>query len=510
MKDPKGMATQLNKLPETMAHVYRRIWLLSPDAQTVGIVRTALDPEMGFHLSGVCNELSELSIGLQRESTPAAVVDIDGQPSRMLRELEEVIERFPNTRFVVVCSKFSNDLILEAMEAGARHYVPKQAIASDLAAVIRRLTPGAAASRDEQRGIIVTVLSSGGGCGATTFAVNLAKELSVLSRQRSLLIDMDYHYGAVATYLGLSADYGIADLLARATAVDAALVESICAKYGDSLSVLLSPASIDLVRTPPPAVRPLEEVLDACARGYPYTVIDAPRITLDLMLRLAAESCEVYIVGQLAVKDIRHARAIRTHLVEGGVPPASVHFVASRYAKHGSLSLEDVERGMGGATIDVIYNDYRSASHSIDVGELLSQAAPRSTLRGDIQKIATTLFRKSAAACRRLLLRRGRRRGGGRCRLGGRRRRCRFFLGGLHGVRARGRLVIAAGHALLDEGVARGAFQLLVVGAELARLHFLLGGDRPGRARQKQQGQADEADYSPHGHRSLFVPRAEG
>jgi len=387
-------STTENRMEPARPNLLRRIWLLTSDARAAQAVRTTLDAEKGFALSGVCEELSELAVVLEREAAPAAVVDIDSQPTRMLRELEPVIARFPHTRFVVLCSSFSNDLILESMEVGARHFIPKQAVETDLATVLKRLTPGAAASRDDQRGMLVTVLSAGGGCGATTLAVNLAAEFSVLTRSASLLVDLDTAYGAVATYLGLSGEYGIADILARRGGIDPQLIRSTVVSHGETLHALLSPASVDLGRAAPLSCDRIETATEACSGAYAYTVIDAPRVSMDMATALAMESGCTLIVGQLSVKDIRMSRAIRALLVDRGVPARSIRFVAGRYTKHGPLSRSDVERGLGGTELDLIHNDYKAASYSINIGELLAKAAPRSTLRCDIQRLATQVHQR--------------------------------------------------------------------------------------------------------------------
>ena len=72
------------------------------------------------------------------------------------------------------------------------------------------------------RGSAVTILSAGGGCGATTLAVNLAAELGAIdpSSDPPLVVDLDYHYGAVSTYLAVQGDYGVLDLLNRTVSGD--------------------------------------------------------------------------------------------------------------------------------------------------------------------------------------------------------------------------------------------------------------------------------------------------
>ena len=381
------MEQRVEKAPTNNA---RAVWLLSVDPKTIGLVRAALQSDGGLATGGVCSDLQELTANLERGEIPAAVVDIDAQPSPMLRAMEPVISRFPQTRFVVLSSRFSNELILEAMQVGARHFVLKQSIEADLPGVVRRLTTsaGRAGGRAEQLGEVVTIVSSGGGCGATTLAVNLANELNILTSSPAMIVDMDAHYGAVATYLGLGGEYGVADVMNRYGAIDPQLVRTTALAYSDGLHALISPSSVNFSHPAELSFDQVEEAITACKRAYPRIVIDAPRLSMDATAKLASMSCATLIVGQLSVKDIRTARAISAALTERGVQSHTLRFVAGRYTKRGMLSREDAERGLGGLELELVCNDFRSANHSINVGEPLARCAPRSGLRHDIERLA--------------------------------------------------------------------------------------------------------------------------
>jgi pilus assembly protein CpaE len=384
------MEKRVDKAPKNNG---RAVWLLTIDPKTIGSVRAALQGIEGLAASGVCSDLQELTANLERLEIPAVVVDIDAEPSRMLHELEPIITRFTHTRFVVLSSRFSNELILEAMQAGARHFVLKQAIDTDLPGVLRRLTsgPGRAGVRAEERGEVITILSGGGGCGATTLAVNLANEMHLLTSAPALVVDMDPTYGSVATYLGLGGEFGVADVMNRYGALDPQLIRTTALAFSEGLHALISPASVNFSHPAELSFEQVEEVLMAFKRAYARTVIDAPRLSMDAAARLASGSCCTLIIGQLCVKDIRTARAISAALVERGVPAHTLKFVAGRYTKRGMLSRDDAEKGLGGLEMELICNDFRSANHSMNVGEPLAKVSPRSGLRLDIQRLASAI-----------------------------------------------------------------------------------------------------------------------
>src|SRR5262249_10425011 len=153
----------------------------------------------------------------------------DQEPHSTLSAVEPLARRFSDTRFIVLSTAMQNDLLLEAMKIGARHFLLKDSIVADLHGVIKRLCPDATPAACGQA---ITVLAAGGGCGATTIAVNLAAELHLKTlaesgeARPSLLMDLDAQYGAVAAYLGVEAEYGIFDLLGRSGSIDSQLIQS--------------------------------------------------------------------------------------------------------------------------------------------------------------------------------------------------------------------------------------------------------------------------------------------
>jgi pilus assembly protein CpaE len=301
-----------------------------------------------------------------------------------------VVSRFERTRFVVLSKSFDQSLVLEAMQIGARQFVVKQSIGPELPRVVKRLTPNGA-SRDLAIGNTVTVMSAGGGCGATTLAVNLANELHHLSHQPVLLIDLDTFYGTIALCLGLEGVYGIADILAHEGRIDPQLIRSTALNFTDSLHVLLSPASTAPERATALNYGHLVGAAQAWNEAYHWTVVDAPRLPIEAATELAILSRCTLVVGQLLVKDVRTSRVLRNALLARGVRGDSVRPIASRYCKRMPLiDVSDAERAIG-APLQVLTNDFPSASGGINVGRPLADTAPHSGLRRDIERLAQRL-----------------------------------------------------------------------------------------------------------------------
>ncbi len=370
--------------------------LMTEDGETVRSVSAVLESNGRLTDDDVCADLPSLVAQLERAPASGVLVDIDGRPARILSELEPIIARFMDTRFILLSNDQRNEWLLEAMQIGARHLLNKGAIPSELARVLHRVIPNGS-TNGTGVGLAVCVLSASGGCGATTVAVNLAHELHAQAESTALLVDLDYSYGAVSSYLGVDAQYGIADVLADPSRIDAQLVRSSTVEYSDGVHVLVSPAGAGLSEPVGVDPRPLGPALSACRRAHQVTVVDAPRVGLDVADTLAQTCDRTLIVFQLTVKDLRFVRAAIAALVDRGIPSTKLMPIVNRYCRrHSLITLDDARQALGKIPLTTIRNDYRSASRGVNYGQPLAQAARRSGLCKDLRRLAGRIHESRA------------------------------------------------------------------------------------------------------------------
>lgn len=390
--EPKEGAERRGPLPSE-----REFIIVGGDVATRSAVIAAMASEAGLAYGGVCRDLPAMAHLLEQQ--PAAVVfvdmDSDVQPARLLAQLEGATARYPKTRFIVLAGQLSSALVLQAMQAGARHVQAKQGIAAELRDVVRRLV-AAAGGRLGASGSAVTVLSASGGCGATTIAVNLANELQLLAKRQALVVDLDYAYGAVATYLELHGQFGIADVKQHPTEIDAQLIQSTAVRHSDSLHALLSPASTGNLDPRPLTSDRLDSLLLACKQAYRITVADAPRVSLDVATTLARASVLTLIVLQPSVKDARVAKSLLQGLRGAGVQADRVRPILNRHRTRQMVPIDDIRQALGEPSIECLSNDYPSVIRSINYGKLLSESAPRSTVRREIAALANQVQSRQA------------------------------------------------------------------------------------------------------------------
>jgi pilus assembly protein CpaE len=354
-------------------------------------IKNLLSSKNSISVSKTCSGISELRGQLEATRASIAIVDIDSDAHKTLSELDLLVPLYPKTRFAVASSLSNHELIMEAMQSGARYFMHKKFIEPELDRVLEKIIVDSAKTLSAN-GQIITILSAGGGCGATTIAINLANELSLKSSKPVLTIDFDEDYGAISAYLGIKGNYGIADVLSQKDRIDHELIATSAASYKDNFDVLLSPASINRADSINGSSSNLAEALEACKTAYKYTIIDAPRVSEKIMVLLAKYSKFNLIVFQPNVKDVKMARLLVRDLRKHGIASETILPLVNRYQIRGSVvHMEEIKNTIECEHVYKIRNDFKRVIKGINSGKPLSESSPRSSARRDMIKIAETI-----------------------------------------------------------------------------------------------------------------------
>jgi pilus assembly protein CpaE len=374
-----------------------RLVLVSREREAARAVEHALGTSNVPLSLATCASLRELEPVLDEVADSLVLVDVEPDPRATYAELSNLARRHPRARFLILMRELQSELLLEAMQLGIRHCVTRAGLPSELGPALRRMLADGAAAAPAAAGKIVTVLSASGGCGGTTVTINLADELRLASGKPSLIVDMDRFYGSVSAFLGVQGSYGIVDVLAQRGTIDAQLVTSTAIETPQKLHVLLSPASVNFADPLPMPYDQLEAALQACRSAFGWTVIDAPRLPMDVAASLASASQATLIVLEMSVVDIRIARSMINALTDQRVPRERISLVVNRFRKRNpQITLEHVENAFPDTHIHKVSNDFESVIRAVNTGKTLSDAAARSDVRKDIKDIAGSLAKDAA------------------------------------------------------------------------------------------------------------------
>ncbi|SRR5579875_153066 len=285
-------------------------------------------------------------------------------------------------------------LLTHALRAGVREVVPADdpmalAAACQRSGEVSRRLIGAAGpdapappGRDGQ---VVTVFAAKGGCGKTTFAINLGVALARDAGLRVCVVDLDLAFGDVAISVQLEPARTVVDALPMAGHLDRTGASSLLTRYRPNLDVLLAPVTPgDAEKIPPSLVTELLGVL----RGlFDYVIVDTPAQFSEHVLTAMDASAHHVLLTTPDVPALKNLRITLDMLDLLSYPRQIRSVVLNRADSKVGLGLDDVERVVRWPVAAHIPSS-RDVPVSVNRGEPLALSHPGHPVSQAIGKFA--------------------------------------------------------------------------------------------------------------------------
>lgn len=363
-------------------------WALTPFSDAASAIKAAASGVGDFFIIGVQDD---------NEADVKAAGDLIGAA------------RENGLRVVLLAEALSPVSMHALMRAGADDFAPLPLPGSALADCIQNMS-GAPVPRSTgkvRKGLLYPVYGAAGGVGASTFAVNLAWETALAtakSDQKVAVLDFNFQYGSVATYLDLARREAIYELLSDTSTMDEEGFGQALTTYGGRLGVLTAPMDalpLDII-TPDDVMAML-----ALARAnFDYIFIDMPQ-TLAHWSDLLLQESEMFFA--MMESDMRSAqnmlRFIRAVKAEE-LPLEKVAICLNRAPSFSDLSGKSratkLEKSLGAKFNHKLPDGGKQVAAACDQGAPLAQAAKGNALRKEIKKVATKIVESAAASAKAL------------------------------------------------------------------------------------------------------------
>jgi pilus assembly protein CpaE len=306
----------------------------------------------------------------QAQETNADVLLVDiphDNPSTALRALDYFQSEFPKAAIFAIGDTSQPQVIIQAMRAGAREFLPRPAHVNHLVEAFARLTSQRACKNTENRGTLYTVLNAKGGSGATTVAVNLAMALQGLHGSTAL-VDLA-PLGHTALHLNVKPAFTVLDTIRNLHRLDADLLGSYMVRCPSGLQAL---AGITEPFEAEPANADFARLLDVLLNYYSHVVVDCSA-RYDAMTRGVCDlSHSVLLVAQTDVVSLWSASQVHNYLRTSGNRD-NVRLILNRYRKASGFTETDVEQLTHTRVLWKVPNHFPLVSNAIERGTPVTQ-----------------------------------------------------------------------------------------------------------------------------------------
>jgi len=350
----------------------------------VGIVAPSMKTRARLREAVIATELAEVSLeadtyclGKGKGSTRRflevlpefILVDLE-DPEAAIQTLQTLHSALPESWMVVTSEKKSVQLIIRAMQAGAREFLVQPIAAEEFSLALERYIAEKLRNQEPKKaGRIYCVTAAKGGTGATSVAINLATAVAKEPKNTVALIDLDSPIGDAAAYLDVKPKFTVLDTLAASSRLDAVLLQTY-ARGCHGFAVLSGPKEFRPGQMPD--VEALSVMLQVARQAYTHTFVDLPASLNEEHLRVAIElSRAIVVVLTPELPAIwRTDRLLR--FLDGSVGSEKVHLILNR-SSNGSdeITNGEIEKTVKQPIFWSLPNDYRASTEAVKLGRPL-------------------------------------------------------------------------------------------------------------------------------------------
>jgi len=292
----------------------------------------------------------------------------------------------------------------EAAAIAAQQPVALAPPAADSVAGQPAVAPGPAfQAKGDRDGVILPVHGLAGGVGSSTLAINLAHEMALIGaadKSRVCLLDFDFQFGNVATYLDLPRRDVVMDFLGDAALSDSDALIGAMQTTKDGLHVLTSPSDmmpLDIV-----SAADMGHILDLARANFDYVIIDMPTAIVAWTEAVLSRAHVYFGVVELDLRSAQNVLRMLRALKAEGLPHEKLRYALNRAPGFTDLAAKSRVKRMAESldiSIELYLPDGGSAvAQANDQGLPLASTAPKNPLRRDIQKLAKSLIDVNTAA----------------------------------------------------------------------------------------------------------------
>ncbi len=396
---------------------------IAHDLGEFGQLVETMDTELGEHWGDLNFDDAEAFLkSPESEELEFVAITVWGRDEDVLLRAATLINTVKeyDIAVILVTKDVSPAILHQLMRLGADEFIPYPIPQGALSDAIQRISRpkevivqkvvevpvqmGGAqgqSQRATRNGAVFAVHGLAGGVGASTFAINLAWELSHLEKgdnPKVLLMDLDLQFGSSATYLDLPRREVVFELLSDVASMDDEVFQQALVTVDANFQVLSNPPELlplDLL-----GPEDIELLIERARSNFDYVIIDMPTTLVQWSETVLDKSDVYFSLIELDLRSAQNSMRLVRALKAEDLPYEKMKYVLNKAPKFTDISGKSRVRKMAESLeIDLevqLPEGGKQITQSNDHGLSLAQTAPKNPLRKEIQKLAQSVHEIAA------------------------------------------------------------------------------------------------------------------
>lgn len=365
--------------------------IYSDSAQTSDILKLYMNEFGKFNLYDTGADLSEIFNTLSGMPEAVFIIDVSENTKKYLDFISEVSAASPDCKIVAISDSPSVDLIVKVMRAGAKDFLSAPVIKSELFDVLDKIYNQLKNGKgSETKSRVITVFSNKGGIGKTSIASNLALELARITKENVALVDLNFQFGDITTFLDLKPSFNISYVLENLGRINSEFLLNTLEKYKNtSLYILADPPYFKQAENV--TKTQIAKLIEILKNTFSYIVIDAESGFDGKTITALDNSDLIFLVTIVNLPALRNCQRILDLFEKLGYDSEKTQIVINRYMENDEITVEDVEKVLDKDVYWKIPNNYFTLMAAINKGISVAEANPESNVAVSYKELAMSV-----------------------------------------------------------------------------------------------------------------------
>jgi pilus assembly protein CpaE len=322
-------------------------------------------------------------VGLDREHVVAQSALIEG-----------ALEAKPMLAIVALGDGMDNQLVLNAMRAGARDFVAYGSRSSEVSGLVRRLSKRLpAVAPNTQLGGLTVMYGAQSGSDGALLANHMALTIQK-SGQQTLLLDLGLPRGDSLALLGLESSFYFGDALRHLRRLDATLIDSAFTSAEAGLRILAYASNDEPLESTSAAE--LFMLLSALRQHFQHIVVNLTGQSDSEALRTFVSHCDKLLwYTDQNVLNCRRNLTVLNQWREKGMKLDHARLLIDRYLSNVAPNSETLGKTFNLEVIAVLAANAEVRLNAQNQGVSLFELAPREKLTQSLRTLGERLARRS-------------------------------------------------------------------------------------------------------------------
>jgi pilus assembly protein CpaE len=373
-----------------MANVLRLAIVDPSDSARDALKTTLLGLDMVW-LEAECSRYEFFADVVSQTHPDIGVVALDSDPDKALKLVEQLGLASPECSVLVISGSTDGTLILRAMRAGAKEFLPKPVRIEDLLAALERISDRRSGRGDSKKAgsAVIAVAGATGGVGTTSIAVNLGCALAQDPKNSVALVDLDLSLGDADVFLDTIPDYTLVDVAQNVTRLDFTLLKRSLTKHSSGLFLLPRPVQLEDSKLITPD--DMQRVFGLLKATFTHLILDLSKAYSPIDLVAMEAATHILMITQLDLPCLRNVVRLMMSFNEHGLKDKVRVIVNRAGLDNGQISLKKAQETIGREIFWQLPNDYRTMVEVRNNGVPLIEQAPKAIITQSILQMAQAL-----------------------------------------------------------------------------------------------------------------------